>query len=491
MSGTFIPFLRTFRWRRLALAAAVFAAWHGYLYYRVQRAASDLGRTAWPTSRRVLAEGFAVGLPETNLPASIARLAFELRGTKPETVPDKDPEPPPDDPSNPVGQPVPEERFVPRFVECGHAGIIATPLPFLRYSRFRNSVDNHAATLAGLAKARSLVDCTPPADLLRDREPPGEWLVGLSDLAILVQLQALVAARDGKADVAADAIGDLLLIARSLGEFPNATVQAKRGRIIGIASRTVAMVASATRLDDAQWASIEAAFAREGAVGTYGTALRGWVAGWGDGTDGRQKSWSVNDGSWTEMRGLPLWITEGFHWISGTRAIDRCQAIEGLVLRIREFETDGVGFQANADDEGSRFFFAEFSQSLAWQRPRAWAALGAIQAMREQDLATLADARVAALACAVERHRLAHGGEPPADASEIAVSLLPHGRVPEDPFSGCPLEYNRGCTIYRVSTGLNGWDNHISRGREYFRETLRYDRDMPFGGWWGALTVQY
>jgi hypothetical protein len=70
----------------------------------------------------------------------------------------------------------------------------------------------------------------------------------------------------------------------------------------------------------------------------------------------------------------------------------------------------------------------------------------------------IATLRLAAVACALERHRLRHGGYP-ATLAELAPAFIP--AVPADPMTGKPFGYERPESgPYRLwSAGLNGRDD--------------------------------
>jgi len=496
---TIAPFLRTIRWWRPVVASVLLAAWHVAGHVRVHRALAELAGAGWPTSRRELLAPLAEGLSPTNLPSVVVTLARELRGTRNRRRGPFDSARSTAAPGRATDFQFSAKALEARFRECGRGGVLSHPIPFLRYARLRNQVDDHAAILAALAKARPLADTRPPAPLLAPGSDPEGWAVPITDLAVLLQYQALVAAQDGHPDVATAAIGDILLVARAFEEFPDEHVQKTRGEIVRIAARTTAMVVSMMSVDDARLAWIEAGFARVPEVGPFRRAMEGHVADWiGRAMVGpRGVADLIARAPGTPSEGVPLAILSAVHWAGGLHLRDRGRMLESFADETRSIDTAAsaaVGRDAEAQVIQSRLQGAR----LAALCPATQMSLEAIPWMRAEHLETLADARAAVLVCAIERHRLAHDGELPADLSGLSADVLPEGKIPVDPFDDCPLRLQRLCTAYCVQTG---------RGRDYdSRDSGAEVRLMglavrPWGvrrngtpedndrRWWGGLLV--
>ncbi len=86
--------------------------------------------------------------------------------------------------------------------------------------------------------------------------------------------------------------------------------------------------------------------------------------------------------------------------------------------------------------------------------------------------------RTARLAMAIERHRLAHGGQLPTDLNQLVPAFIE--RIPDDPFTGKPLIFKalpKGFTVYSVGEDLHddGGARTNPAGKEFEPGT-----DIPF-----------
>jgi hypothetical protein len=81
--------------------------------------------------------------------------------------------------------------------------------------------------------------------------------------------------------------------------------------------------------------------------------------------------------------------------------------------------------------------------------------LPALGKVPQKFLAIEARRRAAMVALAIERHRLAHGGQIPGSLGTVSAEFLP--AIPTDPFDGQPLRYRtlgHGYVVYSVGQGL-------------------------------------
>lgn len=447
-----VPFLRTLRWRRLLVPLVLVLAWHVHARIRFRQEWSALRATGWATSPEQLRSTLPADASATNLPAVLAGLAGRLRASIPSNgVVVDEPESRPGQ-RLPQGQQRPQQerqRKVGRHLgEIGQAGPLSVPVPFPLYARVREVVESHAAITAELAAARRLTDHRASAALLTGRlaegHPDSPW-----DLAVLSQYRAVVAMHDGRSAEAADAVGDILMVARSLEEFPDPGIQALRGRVVGLAARTLAQVASGAVLDDAHWAALQAGFARVPDSRAWGVSMRGHVAACAVRLrQGRaQAVWAQLD-DWDRTHRVISWG----HRLAGLERMDRATGLG--VLR----ELAGVAEAAH----GSGTFFgpepSELGDHSSWNRVGELRPFTASASARVPEwwlghLRAVAYARGAVLVCAIQRHRLARGGGFPATLDDLSPGLLPEGEVPADPFTGCPLSLVRLWDGYEVQAG--------------------------------------
>jgi hypothetical protein len=94
------------------------------------------------------------------------------------------------------------------------------------------------------------------------------------------------------------------------------------------------------------------------------------------------------------------------------------------------------------------------------------------------DVRRIARQRAARIALAVERYRLAHGGQLPESLAELAPTFI--DALPNDPFTSKPMIYkklDKGFTIYSV-----GEDQTDNGGTRLNKDKQPYEpgSDIPF-----------
>jgi len=316
-----------------------------------------------------------------------------------------------------------------------------------------------------------------------------------------VQYQAVMAATDGNPALASAAIGDILGIARAFEEFPDERIQKTRGEIVRIAARTTAMVVSTVRLDDAALAAIGAAFARIPDRDPLRRAIEGRISGWLVHARGLPRGVTdlMEKVPSSPSEGMPLRIAAGFHVAAGLHWRDRATMLEFFADELRSIDAIESGF-ANRDASTAELQTRLQAARLFAMRPATQLAMDTFPEIRLGHFQTLADARAAVLVCAIERHRLAHDGEPPVHLGELAPEWLPHGKIPANPFSGCPLRFRRfwGAYFVHMDTApdrewvrLEDWWTPFAVGGGDRRHDQQEDTDY-FGNprtWWGGLLV--
>ncbi len=345
--------------------------------------------------------------------------------------------------------------------------------------KWRTLVDKHSASLAQLARARSLTHQNPPAGFnLRDhwdREEPA-WLGDFRKLGSLVVLQALTAAEEQRPADAITSVQDLLRMAWSLEELPWPIAQEVRQDLVNQAARTTAVIVTRSRFTDSQLAFIQDGFARVPDQPALRHALTGLVAlGVGETRGGYAGMEAVLGGSQYQIpsEGMPLHVLAALHFAAGLHLRDRVLLIDRLHrIAAASDRDDDDAVEKAMDLEG---LLQQLNNArVPGLRPLTISVLSGVTPLRVSHCESMAYARAARLICAIERHRLAHENELPDNLTTIDPALLPS--MPADPFDGCPMRYRRlwdGYVVYSV--GQNGVDDSgLIRAQEY-----RYNRRSP------------
>jgi hypothetical protein len=291
-------------------------------------------------------------------------------------------------------------------------------------------------------------------------------------VALLLKLDALVAAHDQKQDAALAASRGQLITGRAVGDDPMIIAQ-----LVRMACRTMAWTSIARTL--AQGVASEAALQEaqtlleeEEAQPLLLYALRGERASghehmkWMEGADIQQAP-GVPPNTNSFLGRLSLRLSGG--WLLGNHATLLDLMNEAVEIAKLPAETQRQRYREL--DERVKTMTAsrmEFTTLL----------LPAVLKVAEASLRSRAELRCAAVALAAERYRLAHGSWP-----ESLEQLTPRflAKVPLDPFDGKPLRYRRladGVVVYSV--GLDGKDNG---GQVDRKRTAAPGTDLGFFLW--------
>ncbi|MBI4475050.1 MAG: hypothetical protein HY646_20450 [Acidobacteria bacterium] len=292
--------------------------------------------------------------------------------------------------------------------------------------------------LAGIHAAAKKDRFRCPTDLSVGPDLPLPHLDRLRHAARLLYLEALWRAEGGETQAAVDCVLDTLALGRLLGEEPLIVSQLVRINCDHIALANLERIINRTTLTPAQLLRI---------------------------ADSLQNS------------GNPMWLSRGL-------AGNRCQSIANLTTVYGETQQDPLFglfwkwsslrdqklrryldaaegfFEATHQHFPTRLAMAEgLSRKLeklrsTWYDP-GWLLAGGVAGSFENDASGLAHLRVALVATAVERYRLANG-KLPQRLAELVPTCLP--TVPADPFDGQPLRYRllaKGYVVYSVNEDGN------------------------------------
>ncbi|KAB2661210.1 MAG: hypothetical protein DVB31_12690 [Verrucomicrobia bacterium] len=325
---------------------------------------------------------------------------------------------------------------------------------------WRQSLSNSTETFAALESGRGRTASRYPLNLRMGSQTLLPHLSSIKGLAQFLALAAITHAESGQSHEAARDVRDILLVARSLESEPLLISQLVRIAILNLATGAAGTSLPRAALDDAEWATLQAEFARAAATngyyngmvgetamaaGLFGASpaeLSGIMLAGGPGGGGSPVSAKL---------GATLYVASGLRAIDAQFCLDRLgEMLEAARRPFPEALALSDATEARVRKENGRF--ARGFKILSGMM------LPALGRSSRKDASGVAVLRSAVVGCAIERHRLAHAGRIPDALAELVPTHL--AEVPADPFDGKPLRYRHTNDTYTVySLGEDGVDD--------------------------------
>lgn len=283
----------------------------------------------------------------------------------------------------------------------------------------------------------------------------------LKGMAQFFALAALVHAESGRGHEAVADIRDILMVARSLDSEPTVISQLVRNACLHIAVGAAGTSLPRTTVDADTWKLLQSEFARAEATNGTFVGLAGETA----------MALGFFESSPTDMSSQYGLVTGNGNIVSGSNLGPKLAMLLYAGTGVRSLD-ESFALDCYRDlREASRMPFpaalkaAEVvDQRITAQRTRFAGGLKVVSGMLLPSIAgtikkqaeTVAELRAAIVGCAIERHRLAHGGKLPETLDALVPALL--DAVPLDPFDGKPLRYihpdGDTYTVYSIGTDL-------------------------------------
>ena len=433
----------------ILIGLGLLGLWHVVGHFQVHRRMAALRREGWPTS------------------------AAELAAMQPRA---------------PAGESLPDAL---RLVAAGlpPQWVIRNPLradayfsnTFLTRLRWRTQLEENAAVLETFNRVRSRTNLFPSPWFNPEPAKFSRWTRNMEQLASLLMVRALVAAHEGRTADAVVSLQDLLGMARSLEEFRWSQPQTLHDSLIMEAAETTALLVSRTRLTEGQLKELQDEFARVPDLPTLRNSLTGVAA---LGIDLSHAGPVAMSQALAGLNGVPseriaLRLLTALQFGAGLHLRDRVLLLDQLAPLLRVLDRPGTDLV----EEVGRFpALTRELNDPRWMRLRPITAkvLGEVSEVLTAHRRTVALARAAFLVCAIERYRLAHGGDCPRDLSELEPVQISF--PPEDPFNGCPMRYRRlweGYMVYSVGENQEDGQNFVYPRSASAR--YRYGRQLPEG----------
>ena len=340
------------------------------------------------------------------------------------------------------------------------------PLPADMKMHIMDYLALNAAVLDLIHEAATRPQCRYPVDLTYGHNAELTHLSGVRRAARLLLLQALVCADDADAEGACEAIHAQLGAARSLLEEPILISQLVRLACNDIYFETIEQVLNRTALTEEQLGRL---------TETYEQSAPPWPA-WAPRMLAGQRCtylqafenhWAFleldllgNSETTIEKRlRSPL---ERFNWsryqYSGAAARDTLRYLDLMARWIESTQrpyAEGIAMCQDIEEE--------LAKRSSYAAGVLYATIPGASGALQQAVADTVRKRIARTALALERHRHAKNGALPESLSGLVPDLL--AEVPEDPFAGAPIRYQRtpqGYVVYSI--GLNGIDEGGEKG---------------------------
>jgi hypothetical protein len=317
-----------------------------------------------------------------------------------------------------------------------------------------------AALLASNAEALQLLEHSPPRTKcrypinLKNVSEPRPHLKGVGDGVQLLLLKAVIAAGEDNSDEAFLALTGALGLSRSLVGEPSLRSETVRLAAVDRTLRALELVLSQRELSEAHLAALAAnmhpeefphalarAYAGERCIGIYGFGLS--AAGWPelpDGAGGRMLFQKLT-GIWD--RELRIYLS-----IMGQSVEAAGLPFPQRMAKAKELE-ERVDQKHDSDPEIVHFLGGDSMATMLFP-PVATSHIRSAE--------TQVRLMAAQIALAVERYRVRHAGQLPAQLTELVPKEL--ASAPVDPFDGKPFRYKRLAQGYMIySVGADGKDD--------------------------------
>jgi len=314
-------------------------------------------------------------------------------------------------------------------------------------------VQEYAPRFAKLQTSLALPDCRFPAIITNSYAALLPHLIAAKQEALRLRVMSAVATDDGRIDEAITAMKATTQLARHLTREPFLVSQlvcvALMQGVLDDASRLL----SRRTLTASDLAALETVIRRTEFPGALETAVFSEIPA----------GMSVFGMSSRRVAQIFLEGREGHSeagWkagvlvldVTGWTSADRRLYLETM-LNLSRLATNA---SPTAIEEFQRVVDTAASEARRFP-PRLFSAmlLPALGKVPQKFLALDARRQAAMVALAIERHRLASGGQPPESLAAISAEFLP--AIPVDPFDGQPMRYRtlgQGYVVYSVGQGL-------------------------------------
>jgi type II secretory pathway pseudopilin PulG len=310
----------------------------------------------------------------------------------------------------------------------------------------RGIVRSNQVALEGFRKAAALTKGRYPVDLTPGPNALLPHLTQLRAIGRLLEGEVVVAVADGDSARAVDALKTMLAVGRSLAHEPLLISQLVEHAVDAIAFNTTEYAINRLHVNDKGLAELITAFAQSDDSNSLSLALMGERAIFG-----------------TMVKDTPAFMAAARGNTSTTMGED----LSWGVLRMTGFfERDfAFGLDALTTNIASARLGdpARFASATNWDNIEVRARKGryilsglllsSLKKSTIRDADDRARARIAQVALAIERYRLAHNNTMPENLSALIPAFLP--AVPKDPFDGQPLRLktrDSGYVVYSIGS---------------------------------------
>lgn len=441
----------------LAAVAAVvvaFVAWRLFVAHRSNDAFARLRARGLPTSPAELDRWYKAVPPALNLATPIAEATAGFRAPAATNTPylGRHRVPPPPFPVDPA--------------------LLAT---------WKKSVDDAKEAFSALEVARGRTDSRYPIQLGNGFNTLMPHLASLKGLAQFLALATLTHAESGQPREAVRDVEDILLVARSLESEPLLISQLVRISLLEIGAGAAATSLPRAAVDDADWKRLQEAFARAESANPFHRGIAGEAAmagGFFDSGPSQLATGLIGSSAAANQAPASAKLAAALYVGTGLRAVDGNFCMERLVELVdasqRPFP-EALALARASEERVDR----EMARPLKGLKIMSGMLLPALGRSTEKQATSQATLRAAVTGCAVERHRLAHGGRLPESLAELVPRFLP--AVPADPFDGQPLRYRHTNDTYVVySVGADLADDGGLPPPTNSAERLRKGHDVGF-----------
>lgn len=323
------------------------------------------------------------------------------------------------------------------------------PLPKELAEFLAQQMSDHQAALEMARRGAALTNSRYPVDLNRGFQAALPHLAKVKGLVQLLREQAIYEAAAGHPDRAADAVATGFAAGRSLANEPILISYLVRNAMNALTASGLEQVVNRVALSDAQLSRLQSAAAA------------------GEDTNGIARALAGERGCSIEIFRNPGAYAAMMDGVPGGGPPDILRATPKALNRLTGFFDRDLSFylatmqkyiDATAQPPPARLDAVRvFDEKIAEARRRFYILTSllapALGRAMERDAENSARLRVAATGLAVQRYRLAHGGELPESLAALVPALLPV--VPVDPFTGEEMKYLRqgkGFVVYSVGT---------------------------------------
>lgn len=295
-----------------------------------------------------------------------------------------------------------------------------------------------------LHKAAGMPRCRYPIDLTLGQNVELGHLAQLRQMSRALALKTLYHADNKEVMTAVQSIKDGLAVGRSLTKEPILISQLVRIACNGIAVASIEELLSRMDLTDQEYAELDQALAeaynaegmRCGMIGER--AMSATVFG----NIGDMAAMAGTNTSW--LRGSLGTIVNSLYHASGIGGMDKITFLSGMSGMV---DATRQPFPAALDK--AEQVDHDIANTPAWRAPLTMMILPALTRALNADARDLAMQRMARMALAVERYRIAKGALP-AQLTDLVPQFLPE--LFQDPFDGQPLRYKRTPDGYMLYT---------------------------------------